>query len=238
MALRAKRIHSSSVALRGSRSSFVLNPFLLTIQPLWRVGRSPHWPPLAWSIARSATATEHAHAVAFAPADPTRAQPRADPRRRYRLRPLAPPGLSGAALRNRIRQARPDRGTTREPAIAATSGRKPSLPARQLEQTAAVQSVLAPLGVPLTAAALAARFRQGRRVMPQVEAVLAALVRVGGLVPSPTVAAATCRGGRRDAVRSARCERRAFDPTRTRARATEIGIHAACIGASCLWQRE
>jgi len=30
--------------------------------------------------------------------------------------------------------------------------------------------------------ALAVRFRQGRRVLPQVEAVLAALLRVGGLV--------------------------------------------------------
>jgi hypothetical protein len=33
--------------------------------------------------------------------------------------------------------------------------------------------------------ALAARFRQERRTLPQIEAVLAALVRVGGLVHSP-----------------------------------------------------
>ena len=39
--------------------------------------------------------------------------------------------------------------------------------------------------LPARVTALAARFRQGRRVLPQVEAVLAALLRVGGLVHSP-----------------------------------------------------
>ncbi|HTB45836.1 MAG TPA: hypothetical protein VK741_19600 [Acetobacteraceae bacterium] len=39
--------------------------------------------------------------------------------------------------------------------------------------------------MPARVTALAARFRQGRRVLPQVEAVLAALLRVGGLVHSP-----------------------------------------------------
>ena len=38
---------------------------------------------------------------------------------------------------------------------------------------------------PLSATALAVRFKQGRRVLPQIEAVLAALVRVGNLVHSP-----------------------------------------------------
>jgi hypothetical protein len=38
---------------------------------------------------------------------------------------------------------------------------------------------------PAGATALSMRFRQGRGVLPQVEAVLAALVRVGGLVTSP-----------------------------------------------------
>ena len=55
----------------------------------------------------------------------------------------------------------------------------------RLEQTAAVLSVLARATEPMSATALAVRFKQGRRVLPQVEAVLAALVRVGGLVDSP-----------------------------------------------------
>jgi hypothetical protein len=38
---------------------------------------------------------------------------------------------------------------------------------------------------PLSPTALAARFRQGRRALPQIEAALAAMVRVGGLVYSP-----------------------------------------------------
>ncbi len=74
-------------------------------------------------------------------------------------------------------------GAMREP--AAVSGPKPSFPASELEQTAAVLSVLTSFSEPATPNALAARFRQGRRVLPQVEAVLAALVRVGGLVDSP-----------------------------------------------------
>jgi hypothetical protein len=48
-----------------------------------------------------------------------------------------------------------------------------------------VLSVLTSIAEPVSATALAARFRQGRRVLPQVEAVLAALLRVGGLVYSP-----------------------------------------------------
>ena len=37
---------------------------------------------------------------------------------------------------------------------------------------------------PLSATALAVRFRQGRRVLPQIEAALHAMLRVGGLVHS------------------------------------------------------
>jgi hypothetical protein len=76
-------------------------------------------------------------------------------------------------------------GAMREPAAAQPAGPKPSFPASELEQTAAVLSVLTSVGEPATPIALAVRFRQGRRVLPQVEAVLAALVRVGGLVHSP-----------------------------------------------------
>jgi hypothetical protein len=77
-------------------------------------------------------------------------------------------------------------GAMREPAAAAAAaGPKPAFPASELEQTAIVLSVLGSVAEPVSATALAARFRQGRRVLPQVEAVLAALVRVGGLVHSP-----------------------------------------------------
>jgi hypothetical protein len=75
-------------------------------------------------------------------------------------------------------------GAMNEPAAAA-SGPKPSFPTSELEQTAAVLSVLNAVTEPASATALAVRFRQGRRVLPQVEAVLAALIRVGGLVTSP-----------------------------------------------------
>jgi hypothetical protein len=68
---------------------------------------------------------------------------------------------------------------------AAPTGPKPGFPTRELEQTAAVLSVLAGAIEPMSATALAVRFKQGRRVLPQVEAVLAALIRVGGLVTSP-----------------------------------------------------
>jgi hypothetical protein len=75
-------------------------------------------------------------------------------------------------------------GAMREPAAVA-AGPKPAFPSSELEQTAAVMSVLSSITAPATPTALAARFRQGRRVLPQVEAALAAMMRVGGLVNSP-----------------------------------------------------
>jgi hypothetical protein len=76
-------------------------------------------------------------------------------------------------------------GTMNQAAIVEPTGPKPGFPTRELEQTAAVLSVLAKSAEPMSATALAVRFKQGRRVLPQVEAVLTALVRVGGLVDSP-----------------------------------------------------
>lgn len=76
-------------------------------------------------------------------------------------------------------------GTMNQPAATEATGPKPSFPASELEQTAAVLSVLNTATEPASPTALAVRFRQGRRVLPQIEAVLAALVRVGGLVTSP-----------------------------------------------------
>jgi hypothetical protein len=72
----------------------------------------------------------------------------------------------------------------REAVAAAATGPKRSFPTSESEQTAAVLSVLTSIIEPAGAAALAVRFRQGRRTLPQVEAVLAAPVRVGGLVHS------------------------------------------------------
>jgi hypothetical protein len=76
-------------------------------------------------------------------------------------------------------------GTMNQAAVVEPTGPKPGFPTRELEQTAAVLSVLAKSAEPMSATALAVRFKQGRRVLPQVEAVLSALVRVGGLVDSP-----------------------------------------------------
>ena len=76
-------------------------------------------------------------------------------------------------------------GAMNQIATAEPTGPKPGFPTKELEQTAAVLSMLASAGEPLGATALAVRFKQGRRVLPQIEAVLAALVRVGGLVHSP-----------------------------------------------------
>ena len=62
---------------------------------------------------------------------------------------------------------------------AAPAGPKPLFPRDENAQTAAVMSALALAGAPLSGAALAAGFRQGRKVLPQIEAVLGALTRMG-----------------------------------------------------------
>ena len=76
-------------------------------------------------------------------------------------------------------------GTMNQTAIAEPAGPKPAFPTSELEQTAAVLSMLTRATELLNPAALAVRFKQGRRILPQIEAVLAALIRVGGLVHSP-----------------------------------------------------
>jgi hypothetical protein len=76
-------------------------------------------------------------------------------------------------------------GTMNQAAIAEPTGPKPAYPTSELEQTAAVLSLLPRAAGPLSATALAVRFKQGRPTLPQIEAVLAALIRVGGLVHSP-----------------------------------------------------
>jgi hypothetical protein len=62
---------------------------------------------------------------------------------------------------------------------AATVGPKPAFPSGEVEQTAAVMAALAATGRALDASALAAGFKQGRRVAPKIAAVLAALARMG-----------------------------------------------------------
>jgi len=62
---------------------------------------------------------------------------------------------------------------------AAAKAAKPAFPTNDQAQTAAVVLALANAAGPLDAATVAAGFRQGRRIAPKVEAVLAALARVG-----------------------------------------------------------
>jgi hypothetical protein len=65
------------------------------------------------------------------------------------------------------------------PEAAPAAGPKPLLPTDDMAQTAAVMAALANASAPLDAAALAARFRQGRRVEPKIASVLGALLRMG-----------------------------------------------------------
>jgi hypothetical protein len=67
-------------------------------------------------------------------------------------------------------------GTMRATPEAAPAGPKPLFPPTDLRQTAAVMGTLARASGPLSSTAIAAGFRQGRRVLRQIEAVLAALV--------------------------------------------------------------
>jgi hypothetical protein len=76
--------------------------------------------------------------------------------------------LSGGAMRDEV---------------AAKAGPKPTFPADDLAQTVAVMGALAASGGAMDAAGLSAGFRQGRRTIPQIEAVLAALVRMGAVRP-------------------------------------------------------
>ena len=64
------------------------------------------------------------------------------------------------------------------PEIAAKE-QKPALPRPEVERTAAVFAMLTSTADPIDAGALASRFRQGRRVEPQVRATLLALARMG-----------------------------------------------------------
>ena len=57
------------------------------------------------------------------------------------------------------------------------AGPKPPFPVPDNAQTAAVMAVLAAASAPMSADAIAARFKQGRRVLPKIGAVLASLAR-------------------------------------------------------------
>jgi hypothetical protein len=63
--------------------------------------------------------------------------------------------------------------------VEQKAGPKPSFPTDNVAQTAAVMSALASSAAPVGAEALAAGFRQGRRSLPQLNSVLASLVRMG-----------------------------------------------------------
>lgn len=77
----------------------------------------------------------------------------------------------------------------------AAVGPKPSFPADNVAQTAAVMAALASASGPLSSAALAAGFRRARQITPQIEAVLGSLLRMGY--------AFTADGGRTFALRRA-----------------------------------
>jgi hypothetical protein len=70
-------------------------------------------------------------------------------------------------------------GAMRETQPAEAAGPKPAFPTDETAQTAAVMAALASAPAPLDAASLAARFRQGRRVVPKVGSVLGSLQRMG-----------------------------------------------------------
>ncbi len=61
---------------------------------------------------------------------------------------------------------------------------KPTFPSDDVQQTAAVMAALADATTPMDAPSIAARFRQGRRVEPAVSATLAAIARMGFVVPA------------------------------------------------------
>ncbi|MCK0196430.1 class I SAM-dependent DNA methyltransferase [Ancylobacter sp. 6x-1] len=61
---------------------------------------------------------------------------------------------------------------------------KPAFPANEVERTAAIMAALAEASAALDAAGIAGRFRQGRRIEPQVRATLHALARMGFAAPA------------------------------------------------------
>jgi hypothetical protein len=67
----------------------------------------------------------------------------------------------------------------------AKGGLKPSYPADDVAQTAAVMSALAAARGPLDAPAIASTFKRGRRIVTKVSAVLAALSRMGFVTTTP-----------------------------------------------------
>ena len=75
-------------------------------------------------------------------------------------------------------------GAMRGAQAAQPSAPKPSFPTDNVAQTASVMAALASATAPIGAEALATGFRRGRRAVPQIGAVLAALVRMG-FVASP-----------------------------------------------------
>lgn len=62
--------------------------------------------------------------------------------------------------------------------VTAAKEQKPLFPTNEVERTAAVVAALANASGPVDAAAIAAGFRQGKRIEPQVQATLASLVRM------------------------------------------------------------
>jgi SAM-dependent methyltransferase len=78
-----------------------------------------------------------------------------------------------------------DKPAQTELALLAPAARKPSFPAGDFEQTAAVVAALAMASAPLSADAVAGEFRQGRKVSPKIDATLKALARLGRVESAP-----------------------------------------------------
>jgi hypothetical protein len=68
--------------------------------------------------------------------------------------------------------------------VAEEKAKKPSFPADDMGQTAVVMAALADSAAPLSSAALATRFKQGRKVEPKISAVLSSLSRMGIIATS------------------------------------------------------
>jgi len=63
--------------------------------------------------------------------------------------------------------------------LQAAAGARPAFPDSDVAQTAAVMSALASAAAPMTAAAIAMQFKQGKRIQARVAEVLNAIARIG-----------------------------------------------------------
>jgi hypothetical protein len=70
-------------------------------------------------------------------------------------------------------------------AVVSGGKTKPLFPEGTVEQTATVFAVLSATEAPLNSSAIAAKFKQGKKIEKKVSAVLAALARLGYAINKP-----------------------------------------------------